>query len=217
MTQHIIGICGRKGSGKDTIGDMICKIDPTFEKIAFADVVKDIVASLFGWDREMLQGNTVEGRKWREEIDEFWAKELDMPDFSPRKAMQLIGTDIMRNNLHKNIWIISVKRKIMNKPDKNFVITDVRFPNEILAIKNLNGKIIRVERGERPDWWNIASNYNKFGKEGVTEKEIEELNKIHPSERDWIDIDEPNVIFHNDSTIEDLESKVTEWMDWQKL
>ena len=209
--QKIIGVCGQKGSGKDTIGDIICELDPTFKKVAFADTVKDLVSILFDWDRQMLQGSTPESREWREKLDPFWTKELGR-DISPRIAMQIMGTDLMRNHLHKNIWIICLKRKIMNQEGKNFVITDLRFPNEIRAIKELGGKVIRVERGERPDWWSIASDYNKFGKEMVNDEQLKKLEKIHPSERDWIDIDEPNIIFHNDSTIKALRLKVADWM-----
>lgn len=209
--QKIIGVCGRKGSGKDTIGDIICQLDPTFKKIAFADTVKDIVAVLFGWDRQMLQGSTVESREWREQLDPFWTKELGR-DFSPRIAMQLMGTDLMRDHLDKNIWIICLKRRIMNLPGYNFVITDARFPNEIQAIKNIGGKIVRVERGERPDWWYIASRFNRFGENDLTNQEKEILKNVHPSERDWIDIDNPDIIIHNDSIIDDLRLKITNWM-----
>ena len=210
--QKIIGVCGQKGSGKDTIGDIICELDPTFKKIAFADVVKDIVACLFGWDRQMVQGTTPESREWREQVDKFWEKELGINNFSPRKAMQMIGTDIMRNHLHPNIWIICAKRRILNDPNSNFVLTDLRFPNEIQAIEDMNGRIIRVERGERPDWWNLASQANRFGEETLTDEQQYILDEIHPSERNWIDIDNPEYIFHNDSTIDDLRLKVTDWM-----
>lgn len=210
MTQKIIAISGRKGSGKDTIGDIICQLDPTFKKIAFADTVKDIAAVLFGWDRQMLQGSTVESREWREQLDPFWTKELGR-DFSPRIAMQLIGTDLMRDHLNKNIWIICLKRRIMNLPGYNFVITDARFPNEIQAIKSIGGKVVRVERGERPDWWYIASRFNRFGENDLTDQEKEILKNVHPSERDWIDIDKPEQIFFNDKTIEDLRKEVKEY------
>lgn len=213
--QRIIGVCGQKGSGKDTIGEIICKLDPTFKKVAFADTVKDLVSILFGWDREMIQGSTPESREWREQLDTFWTKELHR-DFSPRIAMQLMGTDLMRNHLDKNIWIICLKRRIMNEPKSNFVITDARFPNEVCNIERLGGKIIRVERGERPNWWSIASKYNRLGKENLTDMELRELEAIHPSERDWIDVDKPEIIFHNDSTIEDLEKNVKQWLETTK-
>lgn len=209
--QKIIGVCGQKGSGKDTIGDIICELDPTFKKVAFADTVKDLVSILFGWDRQMVQGTTPESRKWREELDPFWTKELGR-DFSPRIAMQVMGTDLMRDHLHKDIWIICLKRKIMNQPNSNFVITDLRFPNEIMAIKEIGGKVIRVERGERPDWWDFASKANTIGLEALSNEQQEKLKQIHPSERDWIDIDKPNIIVHNDSTIDALKLKIADWM-----
>ena len=62
----IIGICGLIGSGKDTIADILVQ-EKNFEKLSFADKLKDGVASVFGWDRQMLEGKTDSSRSWREE------------------------------------------------------------------------------------------------------------------------------------------------------
>ncbi len=73
MTSGIlIGVVGFMGSGKDTVADML--IDRGFIKDSFARTLKDAASVLFGWDRQMLDGTTVESRQWRERPDTFWAK-----------------------------------------------------------------------------------------------------------------------------------------------
>ena len=207
--KKIIGITGLKGSGKDTIGDIICK-NFDFQKVAFADKLKDIVSVLFDWDRKMLSGFTPEDRAIREQPDEFWSKKFEK-EFTPRMALQKIGTEVMRNNLDKNIWVYCLERKLINE-DGNFVITDVRFRNEIEMIRRLGGTIIRVERGERPEWWNLAGEFNKLNSNDYNGKFLP-LMKVHNSERDWIDIDNPATIFENNGTIEDLEKEVINFMN----
>ena len=65
----IIGICGLIGSGKGTVADILVE-EHKFEKISFADKLKDGVATVFNWDRSMLEGDTKESREWREKVDE---------------------------------------------------------------------------------------------------------------------------------------------------
>ena len=70
----IIGICGLIGSGKGTVSDYLVD-EYGFEKISFADKLKDGVSAVFGWDRDMLEGDNSDSRQWREQEDEFWSKE----------------------------------------------------------------------------------------------------------------------------------------------
>ena len=66
----IIGICGLIGSGKGSVADILVE-NHNFEKLSFADKLKDGVASVFSWDRDMLEGDTDRSRIWREKEDEF--------------------------------------------------------------------------------------------------------------------------------------------------
>lgn len=61
----IVGICGLIGSGKGTVADMLVG-EFGFTKISFADSLKDAVAAVFGWPRNLLEGDTDESRSWRE-------------------------------------------------------------------------------------------------------------------------------------------------------
>lgn len=211
--KKIIGVCGLKGAGKDTIGDIICKNDDSFVKMSFADTLKDITAILMGWDRKLLQGDTIESREWREKADDYWSDKFGKM-ITPRIILQELGTNVLRNQFLQSIWVDSLQKKLM-EIDKNVVITDVRFPNEIDMIKELGGTIYRVERGELPKWYhelNKLSHYlyevNNFNPLFI----IDDLDKIHESEWKWIGYDRPKHIFKNDGTIEDLEKEVLEKM-----
>jgi len=206
--QKIIAITGLKGSGKDTIANIICRHDSSFKIIAFADRLKDICALMFGWDREMLSGRFPESREWREQKDIFWSTELGI-DFTPRKALTTVGTDLIRGTVLSRIWDIIVKKEILNNPDVNYVITDCRFENEINMLKSLNANMIEVQRGNLPEWYSLAHLYNL----GVLGEKLPiELKDIHPSERDWIGINNPEYIFHNNGTLEDLEKDVITYL-----
>ena len=154
----IIGICGLIGSGKGTVADLLVK-EHNFSKISFADKLKDGVATVFGWDRSMLEGDTSDSRKWREQEDKYWSKETGRK-ITPRLVLQEFGTECMRDGFYDGIWISLVKQKILQNPKTNWVIPDVRFPNEIKLIKELHGKVWQVRRGELPLWWATAENVN---------------------------------------------------------
>lgn len=158
--KKIIGICGLAGAGKDTVGDIIVDNLPNWEKMSFASHLKDVVSLLFGFDRKMLAGETPEDRAIREQPDKFWSEKMGK-DFTPRYALQFLGTNLLRNQLHQNIWVDCLERKILDS-DKNIVITDVRFPNEIEMIKRIGGEIWRVERGELPEWFRKVEKHRKI-------------------------------------------------------
>jgi len=196
----IIGVCGLIGGGKGTVADILVK-EHSFEKLSFADNLKDMVATVFSWPRHLLEGDTVESREWREKRDEWWSTRLGIENLTPRWVLQYWGTDVCRVNFHEDIWVASLERKIkkigigsVNKPH-NFVIPDTRFPNEINMIRKLGGEVWGVRRGEDPDW---MINLIQHG---------EEPHDIHPSEWSWVTSNIDHII-NNDGTIEDLEQKV---------
>jgi len=199
----IIGLCGFIGSGKDTVADFL--VNNNFQKESFADTLKDTVSSIFSWDRELLEGHSLEAREWREQIDTWWADRLDMPTLTPRWVLQYVGTDVFRNNFHNDIWVASLEKKLFDNQDKNIVISDCRFPNEVSAIQKAGGKVAWVKRGELPDWTDIAidaCNGHSFA--------IEEMHNlgVHPSEWAWLTSDFDSELF-NESTLENLYKQVT--------
>jgi hypothetical protein len=139
----IIGITGRKFSGKDTAGNYFVE-KYGFERMAYADPLKKAAKEIFDFNDEQLYGNA------KEIIDQYWG-------ITPRNAMQFLGTDLFRNhicellpNMGKDIWVNVLKRKALNifekNPDSKIVVTDVRFPNELQAIKDLGGITIKLQR-----------------------------------------------------------------------
>ena len=200
----IIGFVGFIGSGKDTAADYLVNFHG-FRRDSFANTLKDAVAYVFGWDRTLLDGRTKESREWRERVDTWWAERLNMPNLTPRLMLQLWGTEVCRNGFHDDIWIASLENK-MRKTGDNIVISDVRFPNEIKAIHNAGGIVVRVKRGDDPDWYDAAVSANK-GPDGnatwsLSRLKLEKLG-IHASETAWVGGDIDHTVYNN-SSIDDL-------------
>ena len=181
----IIGFVGFIGSGKDTAADYLVNFHG-FRRDSFANTLKDAVAAVFGWDRVLLEGRTKEAREWREQRDEWWSNRLGK-DITPRHILQYWGTEVCRQGYHDDIWIASLENK-MRKTGDNIVISDVRFPNEIKAIKSAGGQVVRVIRGADPEWYQDAWNVNQ-GPTNMTwavSKMRMEHRGIHASETAWI-------------------------------
>jgi hypothetical protein len=189
----IVGFVGLIGSGKDTAADLLVN-DFGFKRDSFANTLKDAVSKIFHWDRELLQGLSAESRAWREEVDDWWAERLGIPHLTPRWVLQFFGTDVCRDNFSNDIWVASLERKLMQTKD-NVVISDVRFANEIHAIKDAGGTIIRLQRGTLPVWWDIARKNPELMPSAYP--------AVHSSEWAWISSGE-DVVIHNDGTILDL-------------
>lgn len=203
----LISVTGFIGSGKDTIADYLVA-EHGFKRESFAGALKDAVAAIFGWDRELLEGKCPEGRAWREKVDQWWAKRLDMPHLTPRWVLQNWGTEVCRLGFHTDIWIASLENKL-RKTNENIVISDCRFPNEIAMIKNLSGTTVRVKRGPEPEWWNDAIAVNAGMKRvgwALGKSKLEKL-KIHPSEYAWIGTEFDTTI-ENNGTIDDLYNNI---------
>jgi hypothetical protein len=200
----IVGFVGFIGSGKDTAADYLVNFYE-FRRDSFASTLKDAVSAVFGWDRVLLEGRTKQARDWREQVDTWWAHRLGMSNLTPRWVLQNWGTEVCRNAFHDDIWIASLENK-MRKTTDNIVISDVRFPNEIKAIHEAGGIVVRVKRGEDPEWYNAAVSANA-GPNGnatwsLSKAKLAQLN-IHASETAWVggDID---YVINNDSSIDDL-------------
>ena len=164
--------------------------------VKFADKLKDIVCLLIGYRREQLEDRNFKekelGEEWgvwkviRQDGTQFGRISSNKKDaeftlsicsfsncqvvfekMTPRKMLQLIGTDLFRNQLHPNVWVnatmtdYKIKYFISDVDElgceetvttkefpvyPNWIITDVRFPNEAKAIKDRGGILIKVNR-----------------------------------------------------------------------
>lgn len=193
----IIGLVGFIGSGKGTVGDILEQ--KGFEKDSFAKPLKDACASIFGWPRSYLEGDTEVSRKWREAPDAFWSEKFGF-NFSPRQALQWMGTEAGRKVFHPDIWVISLLNR---SAGKNVVVTDVRFRNEVEHIQKSGGIVVRVARGQDPNWFGPLSQIKN-------EKDRELFMQgrgVHSSEWDWVGVHFDYVI-RNDGTLQDLGKSV---------
>lgn len=198
----IVGFVGFIGSGKDTAADYLVNFHE-FRRDSFANTLKDAVAAVFGWDRVLLEGRTKEAREWREQVDPWWSSRLGR-DVTPRWILQYWGTEVCRKGFHDDIWIASLENK-MRKTKDNIVISDVRFPNEISAIHNAGGIVVRVKRGPEPEWYEEALNYNAGPQRigwALGKHKLEQLG-IHASEYSWVG-GKIDYIVDNNGTIDDL-------------
>jgi len=189
----LIGVVGLIGSGKDTVSKRL-EQKHGFRRDSFAKSLKDAVSAMFNWDREMLEGNGDDSRQWREQPDEFWSKKFGKT-VTPRWVLQHFGTEVMRQHMHDAIWIDSCLSRYDGKPT---VISDTRFQNELKTIKENNGQIILVKRGELP-----------------TREQMQDKG-AHKSEWDWMGWNFDHVI-DNDGSKEDLYKKVDDLVVSNKI
>ena len=195
----IIGICGLIGSGKGSVGDIL--VEQGFTKVSFADKLKDGVATIFGWNRAMLEGDTDESRNWREQPDDFWTQETGR-NITPRIVLQEFGTECMRDGFDDSIWVSLLKKQMLDNPG-DYVVPDVRFRNEQDMIRELGGEIWRVQRGDVPEWYGCAMLDNTTG------GNLMESYDVHVSEYKWIDMNNKfNTTIYNNSTLEQLKQLV---------
>lgn len=202
----IIGITGLIGAGKDTIAGHLVE-NFGYERYSWATPLKDMTAILFGWDRDMLEGTTPEQRAEREVLDEWWSAKIGR-DWSPRTALQYMGTEVMREALHPDIWVLAGMHRIAGK--KNVVISDMRFPNEVKAVRELGGKIWNVRRGPNPEWFDKLTVFKQSAdiKDDLVEWFMKEnYPNIHASEYSWHGT-AFDAVFYNDSTIDRLKHSV---------
>ena len=205
----IIGVCGLIGAGKDTIADYLVNIHQ-FRRESFANTLKDAVSSVFGWDRELLEGRTRHSREWREQVDTWWAERLGMPTLTPRWVLQYWGTEVVRRGFHDDTWIASLENKLRKSHD-DVVISDCRFPNEIAAIKRAGGAVIRVHRGPDPEWYSFAETVNRGPERNLewswAKTQLETFN-VHASETAWVGT-AFDAVLDNNTTMDNLYAQIT--------
>jgi hypothetical protein len=141
----VFGLCGNAGTGKDSAIEYLSScpyINPVI-RMAFADPIREI-GKLFGFSMNQMTDRTL-----KETVDPFWG-------FSPRTFMQKVGTEMFRNCLREDIWIQLLTKRLTDLSERAkrgeiatpsmVFITDVRFPNEAQAIRDMGGYIVKIVR-----------------------------------------------------------------------
>lgn len=197
----IIGVCGLIGSGKDTVADYLVE-KREFKRLSFATALKDACSAIFGWDREMLEGKTNSTRMEREIVDDWWADRLGIPYFSPRYALQYVGTEVFRQHMHEDIWVHAMEKQFA-KYDR-IVISDVRFPNEIDMLRRNGASMWSIRRSPTPEWVEPIKKILLEYPLDIARKEINTAYPgVHESEWAWA-ITQFDLDINNNRTLDDL-------------
>ena len=150
----IISISGKKQSGKNTVAKIINQLtDNKYEEKCFADKLKDIICILINCTREQLEDESFKskelGEEWwywymerdggyspiildyltttKKELKSYEGLELIKP--TPRFLMQYVGTNLLRNQLHPQIWVNSTFADY--KPLSDIIKSNNNFDNRL--------------------------------------------------------------------------------------
>lgn len=161
----IIAVSGKKGSGKSTVANYF--LEKGFELRSFAGPLKTLIAEVFGLPMFLLTDQEAKERHQlsiyiqKEHVEklislasklypitaEQQAKALaNIPQDliqTPRQLLQVVGTDIFRNNIDTEYWLNVFKASLQGR---NYICDDARFDNELALIKSLGGYVIGLNR-----------------------------------------------------------------------
>jgi hypothetical protein len=176
----IIAFKGYAGAGKDAMANVLVE-EKGFLRLSFAGVLRDCMEAL-----DPIVFATGDGvdpdepivKRYKDVISEYGYVEAKAQFAEVRDLLQRMGTEVGRNILGQNIWVEAAMKNV--DPNLDYVVTDMRFPNEYEAVKQAGGICVNVLRpGVGP------------------------VN-AHPSET-AIDEFEYDYTIQNDGTLEDLE------------
>lgn len=187
----LIGLSGKKRSGKDVVADYLVK-EYSFVKVSFAEPLKEMLYALNPivevdvnfWDHEETEVRV------RGLVDELgWEQAKDhYPEI--RQLLQRLGTEAGRNVLGENVWVDLAMRRAgeLYGDHPGVVIPDMRFVNEFDAVVNAGGYTVRIHRP------------------GLTSTDT------HPSETALDRIEGWHFMLDNDGTIQDLHERTDEML-----
>jgi len=136
----IVGITGRRGSGKSTFAASIGGW-----RMGFADPIRAVTEAVFGSQYRTAEEKAATDAYWQERLGDDWS--------TGRKILQRTGTEVFRAGVHKDIWLYVMERRLLelcNRPPMLITIDDVRFDNEAEFLRDLGGTIVRVVNTNQP-------------------------------------------------------------------
>lgn len=134
----IIGLSGRKQTGKDSVVNALRQLQPSklIVRVAFADAIKQEVAIATNKSLAFIE----------EHKENF------------RLILQGWGTDFRRNLCNKEYWTEQWLKRCLKEERAAFIVCpDVRFKNEAETIRKVDGKLFRVRRRSLAEEDNHAS------------------------------------------------------------
>jgi hypothetical protein len=155
-----IGITGTMQSGKDSLANAIADAAPVEWRepfYHFADPLKEMTQALLGGATPNYWGADAD-----KNAPTGFADDLGPAFSSYRTALQYLGTEIFRQHVHPDFWIVMAKHRIdallAANPNRDMLLLflDVRFGNEAKFIRSRGGLIVRVWRSD-----------GKFGTSGI--------------------------------------------------
>ena len=159
----------------------------------FADPLRQVTQILTGLPLDYLYSEEFKraelGAEWTKTFQTFECDEHNRDGYTDRpmtgrEFLQFLGTDAIRANLHTNTWVNALMSGYKNKwadlnllrqfhnehpleEYPNWIITDMRFPNELAAVKQRGGITIRVNR----EFYSLENGYKWSNTEGRHESE----------------------------------------------
>ena len=157
----VIGFLGKKGVGKNYVANVVSRVisgeegPGSVEQGALADPIKDFLSSVLEVEDSWLRGtdaekNTLTKYYW-EGLPEY-IREANLGkvgSMTARELMQVFGTEVCRRCFGDDVWTRALRRRIDRSRASWFLVTDVRFPNELEAIKEWGGQVWRVVGPQR--------------------------------------------------------------------
>ena len=147
----IVGLTGRAGSGKDSVGEYLRK-EYGAALLSFAAPLKAMVREMFDLTDEQV--NTLDGK---ETPDPRWIGPNGEAR-TPRQILQVVGTEGFRA-VDPSFWVKRAMRTAMlcvRDGAPMVVFTDVRFPNELEAIQDAGGAVLRLVKPDGPGTASVA-------------------------------------------------------------
>ena len=137
----IVGFMGAAGSGKSSAASFVAQ-QYGFTQYSMAQPLKSMIRMLLieAAYSHMEAHNRMMDRTWKEApMEELSGKTL-------RHAMQTLGTEWGRTQMHPDFWVNFFKMRLDRFPYNNFVLDDIRFQNEADFIKAQGGLTIGIYR-----------------------------------------------------------------------
>lgn len=146
----LVGIAGRAGAGKDTVGDILIR-DYGFAATHFAFRLKQMISDLLGEGIERWAD-----RDWRETVHPRSGQ-------TPRYMAQTLGTEWGRETISSTLWIDDTFRRLDGGKLPRVAITDLRFENEASHIRARGGRVIHVKRPDGQEMISTADHPSERG------------------------------------------------------